>query len=546
MMLLYLADRPARNPVRAGPSSEVVEYARGEAAGVHKTTTSQGVQSAALLYTVGRGVAVLMGAPLPLLTGTVVLKLYETLAGEIETQIANGVLLEGEKIPSVRQTSQHHNLSITTVLRAYVLLESRGVVESRPQSGYFVRQRPRLALAPPAHAAAPLVLSSEVDVSRLVLSTLRSIRADGAVPLGSPYADPSRYPSQRVSQYANAIARRHREWSVMNDLPPGNPQLIRQIARRHLENGLAVDPGEIIVTVGATEAINLCLQAVARPGDTIAVESPTYYAMLHAIERMGMRAVEVPTDPKHGIDIAALEKVIKEQKIAACMVMPNFQNPLGFQMSDERKRELVELLARHEIPAIENDVYNELYYGDSHPTSLKSFDTKGLVLHCASFSKSLTAAYRIGWALPGRYTPQVEKLKFLNTLATSSLPQLAIAEYLQNDGYDAHLRKVRKAYAQQARIMAAAVLRFFPAGTRVSDPMGGYVLWVELPGKIEAMALYARALEEGITIGPGNMFSARGSFNHFIRLNYSYPWTAAIEAAVKRLGWLAAELAERA
>jgi DNA-binding transcriptional MocR family regulator len=479
------------------------------------------------------------------LNGTA-LKLYETLAGEIEALIASGVLLDGEKIPSVRQASQHHNLSITTVLHAYLLLESKGIIESRPQSGYFVRHKTLRPPAPrPAHVAAPIVLSSEVDVSRLVLSTLRSIRTDGAIPLGSPYADPSRYPWKRISQYANAIARRHHEWSVMNDLPPGNPQLIRQIARRHLENGLAVNPNEIIVTGGATEAINLCLQAVARAGDIIAVESPTYYAMLHAIERLGMRAIEVPTDPDSGIDIAALAGIIEEQKIAACMVMPNFQNPLGFQMSDARKRELVELLTRHDIPVIENDVYNELYYGDSHPTSLKTYDTKGLVLHCASFSKSLTAAYRIGWALPGRYTPQVEKLKFLSTLTTPSLPQMAIAEYLQNDGYDAHLRKLRKAFAQQAKIMAAAVLRFFPAGTRVSEPMGGYVLWVELPASIEAMQLYARALEEGITVGPGNMFSSRGSFNNFIRLNYSYSWTAEIEAAVKRLGRVVEELAQK-
>jgi DNA-binding transcriptional MocR family regulator len=472
-------------------------------------------------------------------------KLYETLAGEIESLIAKGVLLEGEKIPSVRQASQHHNLSITTVLRAYVLLESKGIIESRPQSGYFVRHNAQCALPPPAHVPPPIVLSSEVDVSRLVLSTLRSIRTDGAIPLGSPYADPARYPWKRISQYSNAIARRHRQWSVMNDLPPGNPQLIRQIARRHMENGLAVDPGEIIVTVGATEAINLCLQAVARPGDTIAVESPTYYAMLHAIERLGMRAIEVPTDPHSGIDLAALAALLQEQKIAACMVMPNFQNPLGFQMSDARKRELVDLLTAHDIPVIENDVYNELYFGDTHPSSLKTYDTKGLVLYCASFSKSLTAAYRIGWALPGRYTAQVEKLKFLNTLTTPSLPQMAIAEYLQHDGYDAHLRKVRKAFAQQAKIMSAAVLRFFPDGTKVSEPKGGYVLWVELPGGVEAMKLYARALEEGITIGPGNMFSARGSFNNFIRLNYSYAWTPEIEAAVKLLGRLVAELAQK-
>jgi DNA-binding transcriptional MocR family regulator len=202
----------------------------------------------------------------------------------------------------------------------------------------------------------------------------------------------------------------------------------------------------------------------------------------------------------------------------------------------------VALLSEHDIPVIENGVYNELYYGDSHPTTLKTYDTKGLVLHCSSFSKSLTANYRIGWALPGRYTAQVEKLKFLNTLTTPSLPQLAIADYLQHDGYDRHLRQVRKGYAQRARMMAAAVLRFFPEGTRVSDPQGGYVLWVELPPGVDAMQLYARALERKITVGPGHMFSARGSYAHYIRLNYSYPWSKEIEEALRTLGRLVGEL----
>jgi DNA-binding transcriptional MocR family regulator len=473
------------------------------------------------------------------------LNLYETLAAGIESLIARGVLREGDRIPSVRQTSLLHKVSISTVMRAFALLESRGIVESRPQSGYFVRSRPAHLVTVPSPPVQD-TLSADVDVSGLVLKTLRSIQNDGAVPLGSPYPDPSCFPYERLSRYANAIARRRSQWGVMNDLPPGHPELIRQIVRRHLESGLEVDSAEVVVTVGATEAINLCLQAVAQPGATIAVESPTYYAMLLAIERMGMRAVEVPTHPVEGIDIDALGLAIDEHRIAACMVMPNFQNPLGFRMSDERKRKLVSLSARHGIPIIENDVYGELFYEDGRPASLKSFDRDGLVLHCASFSKSLTAAYRIGWALAGRYAQQVERLKFLSTLTTSSLPQLAIAEYLKHNSYDAHLRKMRRLFAQQARIMAAAVLRFFPAGTRVSEPKGGYVLWVELPGGVEAMALYARALEEGITIGPGNMFSARGSFNHFIRLNYSYPWTPRIEAAVKRLGRLVADLARTA
>ncbi len=472
------------------------------------------------------------------------MKLYEKLAEDIEALVQQGVLLPGERIPSVRQTSQHHRISLTTVIRAYAQLESRGIIESRPQSGYFVRKRtgePTIEL----RASRPNPKPSAVDVSALVLSTLRSIRSDEAVALGSPYPDSSLFPWQRITQYSNNIARRYTKWNVLDDLPPGSPQLIRQISRRYLENGYAIDPNEMIITIGATEAINLCLQAVAKPGDTIAVESPTYYAMLHAIERLGMRAVEVATDPVEGIDIDALAKLIDEKEITACMVMPNFQNPLGFQMPDEKKQRLVALLTEKDIPAIENDVYGELYYGTSHPSSLKTYDKAGIILHCSSFSKTLTNASRIGWTLAGRYHDRVERLKFLNTLTTPSLPQLAIAEFLKNDGYDYHLRRVRKAYSQQAKIMSASVRRFFPEGTTTSHPAGGYVLWVQMPDGIDAMDLYHAALASRITIAPGHMFAPGFTYSHCIRLNYSWEWTPELDNALQTLGRLATNLLER-
>ncbi len=471
------------------------------------------------------------------------MKRYEKLADDIDGMIRRGVYQPGERIPSVRHTARQQQLSATTVVRAYLVLESRGAIESRPQSGYFVRARTAEPAASELHASAPLAVSARVDVSRLVLSTLRSIARDDAVPLGSPYPDSTPFPSARIARHAQAIARQRSRWGVIEDLPPGNPELIRQIARRYHEHGVPVEPDEIVVTIGATEAINLCLQAVAKPGDTIAVESPTFYAMLHAIERLGMRAIEVATHPSDGIDLDALAEILGRERIAACMVMPNFQNPLGFQMPDARKRALVELLARHDVPAIENDVYHELYYGDARPSALKTYDRQGLVLHCASFSKSLSPAYRIGWAMPGRYRDEVEKLKFLNTLATPAIDQLAIAEYLRHDGYDHHLRRIRRTYAQQAKLMAALVRRFFPDGTRLSQPMGGYVLWVELPPAVDAMQLYELALAQRITIGPGRMFSTTDGYRHFIRLNYSTPWSAQIEQALKTLGELAARCA---
>lgn len=473
------------------------------------------------------------------------MRLYETLADDIQSQIAKGVYQPGERLPSVRQTSQQRQISITTVIRAYLLLESRGLIVSRPQSGYFVSTRE--AYETPAVAAAkpkPIAISASVDVSRLVLSTLRSIATDDAVPLGSPYPDPGAFPFEKLNRYAYAAARDDSLRGMRDALPPGHPKLIRQIAKRYSEKGVTIDPAEIIVTVGATEAINLCLQAVAKPGDVIAVESPTFYAMLHAIERMGMKAIEIPTHAARGIDVDALASIARDQRIGACMVMPNFQNPLGFEMPDDAKRALVSLSAELNMPLIENGVYNELYYGDTYPTTLKQYDREGLVLHCSSFSKTLASAYRIGWALPGRYRDQVEKLKFLNTLTTASIPQLAIAEFLEREGYEHHLRRLRKTYAQQANLMKAIVTRFFPAGTRLSNPAGGYVLWVELPEKVDGMKLYQLALERGITVGPGYMFSASGSYRNFIRLNYSTPWSPEIEQAVITVGKLATTCAK--
>jgi DNA-binding transcriptional MocR family regulator len=476
---------------------------------------------------------------------------YRQLADQLAAAVEEGLISPGERLASVRQAGRQHGLSVSTVLRAYALLESRGILESHPQSGYFVRAAlVANATAPaaaqsahkPAHAYQYQAAAAEVDVGRLVLATMRTIQQQGVMPLGSPYPSPAWFPSRRLGQIASRITRQNDNSSVFDDLPPGHPELLRQIARRYTEGGMRVSPEDIIVTVGATEAINLCLQAVAKPGDTIAVESPTFYAMLHAIERLGMRAIEIPTDPLQGIDIEALTDIIAAQPVAAMMIMPTFQNPMGFLMPDARKRQLVALANQHQIPIIEDAVYNELYYGACQPKSLKTFDTEGLVLHCASFSKSLSSAYRIGWALPGRYRDRVEKLKFLNTLATPTIPQRAIAEFLAQGGYERHLRRLRRILTQQRDLMRAAVKRWFPRDTQISMPQGGYVLWITLAPEIDAMQLYANALAQGITLAPGRIFSVSDRYRHCIRLNYSYAWSLEIENALKALGSLVAEM----
>src|SRR5690606_15454760 len=185
---------------------------------------------------------------------------------------------------------------------------------------------------------------------------------------------------------------------------PGDAQLRRQIALRYLVDGLQVPPEEIVITNGALEALNLCLDAIgAVHGDTILIESPAFYAALQAIERKGLQAVEVPAHPSRGADLEAMERAIRQHRPKACWLMTNFQNPTGSLMPDENKRALVELLSRYDIPLIEDDVYSELYFGDKRPLPAKAFDSAGLVLHCSSFSKCLAPGYRIGWVAPGRY-----------------------------------------------------------------------------------------------------------------------------------------------
>lgn len=468
---------------------------------------------------------------------------FEQLADDTARAIDAGVLRPGERLPSIREAGRARRLSITTVRRAYEVLESRGLVEARPQSGFYVRASRGLPPPVALEMSRPAPVSAEVDIGRFVLDTLKAIHAGNQLPFGAPYPDPALFTSRALARCGASATRRHAPWTVLDDLPPGQPALLRQIARRHQRQGLDLRPDDIVVTAGATEALNLCLQAVARPGDTVAVESPTFYAMLQAIERLGMRAIELPTDPLQGLDLDAFAQLLQRQRIDACLTMPNFHNPLGFVMPDERKRALVALAARHGVPLIEDGVANELHYGGAPPTTLKSFDRDGGVLYCGSFSKSMGAGLRLGWALPGRWRDEVERLKFLGTLGTPAPTQLAVAEYLEHGDWDLQLRRARRRLVQRRDILRTLVQRLFPAGTRLSEPSGGFLLWVELPDGVSSLELYRRALAEGVTVTPGRVFSNADLYARCLRLNYSHEWTPEREAGLRRLAAIAQALA---
>ena len=468
------------------------------------------------------------------------MKLYEAFAEEIAQSIRAGVMKRGDRLPSVRQASSSRGVSPSTVFEAYYLLEARGLIRARERSGYYVTASARSHLPEPGISTRPDGDATTIDVSELVFDILESTRMRDVAPFGSAFPSPLLFPLPRLARSMASSVQAMDPWSTVDDLTPGNASLRRQIALRYLADGMSVHTDEIVITNGALEALNLCLHAVARPGDAVIIESPAFYGALQALEGFGVRAIPVATHPREGIDLAELAIALERHAPKACWLMTNFQNPMGCLMPDAKKQALVALLAAHDVPLIEDDVYGELYFGSKRPLPAKAWDKAGLVMHCSSFSKSLAPGYRVGWAVPGRFTRAVARLKLTRTLSASAPAQAALADYLAKGGYDKHLRQLRHALSAQQEAMLHAIERHFPAGTRATRPDGGYFVWVELPAGTDTIAIHRQALSLGISVAPGPMFSAQRRFGNCLRLNYGHPWDARAEAAMATLGHLLA------
>lgn len=467
--------------------------------------------------------------------------LYEQVAERLTHQVQKGVYQAGERVLSVREASSQFKVSISTVVEAYRVLENRGVIEARPQSGFYVRAQ---QWQPPAEPemSRPAVKPCKVSVGELAMSVLHTSNRPDIVQLGVAAPHASFLPVRELNRIITGLARQEDDRGMRYDFPPGNRELRVQIARRMAATGCDISPDEIVTTSGCQEALWLALRVVAKPGDTVAIESPAFYGTLQAIEALGMRALEIPTHPRDGISLEALKLALEQWKVAAVMLVPSYSNPLGACMPEENRRRLARLLSAQDIPLIEDDIYGDLGYGTTRLNAIKAYDRKGNVLYCSSFSKTLAPGMRVGWVVPGRYRDQLAHHKYVSTMATATLPQMAIAEYLAQGGYERYLRRVRTVYAQQAQRMVEAIVRHFPAGTRVTRPSGGFLLWVELPEKLDALLLHQQALEKAISIAPGPLFSASAKYRNCIRLSCAVPWNDKLDRALVTLGGLATAL----
>ncbi len=461
---------------------------------------------------------------------------YVRLADELERQIKDGVFRAGEKLPSIRKLIAATGLSLTTVYQAFVELEGRGLVEPRQKSGYFVKPVLQRLLPPPQlkpHRAVP----RRVSVNTLARSVIEAMGDPGMLRLGGTVTAPELLPTRQLSAIIRSIsATRMTQFLTTYESPVGHLSLRREVAKRSIEMGHRIDTEDIVITSGCIEAVGFCLRAVARPGDTVAVESPTYPWFLQLLEDLNLYALEVSTDPATGVDLDSLKKAVEGNDVNACLLVPNFHNPLGCLMPDSKKASLVAYLNGRRIPIIEDDIHGDLFFGRVRPTTLKSYDRRGLVLTCSSFSKTLSPGLRVGWALPGRYADAVKRLKMNATISSPTLNQFVIGQFLKSGGYDRHLRRLRSALKNQASNMSLSVARHFPEGTRITAPDGGLTLWVELQPKVDGLDVFKAALGAGIAVLPGSMCSGSSRYRHFIRLSCGLPWSNAVERGIETLG----------
>jgi DNA-binding transcriptional MocR family regulator len=466
--------------------------------------------------------------------------LYERLAEHLRHQIQRGVLPAGERMPSLRSVGREQRVSLATAVEAYTQLEREGLIEARPRSGFFVRA-PALAsvrVAAPRTSRAPEPLRNPA-----LLGVLDVFARLDLLPMHATSPSPDLLPSAALASATARVLRRHPDSVSRYAQSQGLLDLRQRIARRYAQSGVGVDPDEIVITAGAMEAITVSLRAVTRPGDAVLVESPTYYGLLQAVAGLGLRVLEVPNRPMLGIDVACLRELLQRHTVRAAVLMPNFNNPLGSLTSDDDKRALLAACANHDVIVIEDDLYAETAYSGERALPLRRFDERGSVITCSSFSKTLAPGLRVGWAIAGKWTAEVLRTKCFSSIATATLPQLAVAEYLSRHDFDRALRKLRRELACNAQRYRAAIAQHWPRGTCVSEPAGGMALWVQLSDDVEGQALFEAALARGIGTLPGHLFSSRGEHRHHLRLSCGLPWDAPVEGALRTLGQLAHQLA---
>jgi DNA-binding transcriptional MocR family regulator len=479
--------------------------------------------------------------------------LYAQIAQRVARLIDGEVFKTGQRLPSVRDLAAQNGVSVSTAVQAFQWLEERHLVTARPKAGYFVAPRgkgPALPAVsrPPRHSLV-VQRNSRTETIAVFQPQQGEVTFGAGYPVSKPVSfggacpkDPVFFDEDRVRVALARATRVHRLSLIEYTDSPGTPALREAVARRAMHLGCQLAADDLIITTSCIHAVGLCLRAVTQPGDVVALESPTHFGFLDLLESLSLRVLEIPTHPKHGLSLAALQLALDTQPVKAVLSVPTLSNPLGAVMKHADKRALVQLLAARQIPLIEDVVFNDLLASDERRKAAKAFDTEGGVMVCGSFSKTVAPGVRLGWVEAGRWKDRVTTLKRVQGGPTNVVLEQALADLLSQGGYEGRMRRLSALMKERLREARGLINRDFPRGTRVSDPSAGYTLWVELPDSLDAMALFQRCVAEGITFGPGALFTATDRFSHCLRLSFAGAWTDVERQALARIGALARQL----
>ena len=461
---------------------------------------------------------------------------YEQIANQLEDSILNNVLKSGEKLLSVRMMSKQQGVSASTIFQAYYQLEAKGLIEARPKSGYYVRFR--YEEKQPTKATVPNQPNVKtVDTSQMIKEVEELQSTEAILRLSSAIPSTKLLPIAKLNKSVTEALREEKNLLLNYTHPQGNTELRRIIAQHLLNWGGNFRKEDLVITAGCMEALNIALLILTQPGDVIAIDHLVYFSVHQAVERLGLKTVPIPIT-ENGLDIDFLRKAIEKYDIKAGLFVTNFHNPTGTCLPDLKKKELVELMTKNQIPLIEDDIYGELYFGKNRPSTCKYYDTEGWVLYCSSLSKTIAPGYRVGYCQPGRFLEEFAHQKRILNLSTSSLPQAALLNFLKKGRYDFHLRKLRTASHRQALLYSQSILKYFPKEIYFRMPEGGFVFWIEFPADFDAYQLFKAAKDQQIGIAPGQIFSVEQKFKNYIRISFSEPFCDEIDQALQRLGEL--------
>ncbi|MBR2315805.1 MAG: PLP-dependent aminotransferase family protein [Clostridia bacterium] len=381
---------------------------------------------------------------------------------------------------------------------------------------------------------------SAVD-SSAVAEILKSSVSPDVISLAGGNPDPSLFPNKELADIAGDILRTMPVQSLQYGKTEGYPQLIEKIAER-LKRVEGIEKGDdsIIITAGATQAIELTSKILLNEGDTVIAENPSFLGAFNAFRSFGANIVGIDTN-NDGMNLEALEKAIQENKnVKLLYVIPSFQNPMGTTMSLEKRKALYEIIKKYKLVTIEDNPYGDLTFDGERIPTIKSMDTEDLIVYCGSFSKIVAPGLRVGYALCNKKLAEnISAAKQLADVHSPLLPQIMVSNYMEKYDLDELIDKMRHTYAHKCRTMLDAINEYFPEGVKCTAPKGGLFIWCDIGHGIDTYALAKKAAEHKVAFVPGNVFmvdSAKKTST--LRLNYSTMSDENIVEGIKRLGAL--------